>query len=341
MKRFYFIAFLLLTTVQIFAQSTNRDFPTPILQNEITATIAARDIGDSRLTSHFYTFYANNGDLLLEIETANLNGDIDLYLIDEDSRPLSKIPLFADSATSKTQRSVYLRKRERIVLRVEGRTPNDDAASYKIKLIGGFEVASNLPAPPEDVVIKAVTSDNDNVAKVNSVGTIIEPAKKIEPILKPEPIRKTSPAKTARTSAGTTALKPKTPRKADSATTATNDDDATNDKTSDETTEAKNVADETTKIEPVKTPSSSGNRKSRTKKPAKSTKKSEETAKENTPNPLENVRFVLLMKDGYKIERPMSEILRLNVDKAVITVITKSGKIERFDILDVAKMSIE
>lgn len=341
MKRFYFIAFLLLTTVQAFAQSTNRDFPTPIQQNEITATIAARDIGDSRLTSHFYTFYANNGDLLLEIETANLNGDIDLYLIDEDSRPLSKIPLFADGATSKTQRSVYLRKRERIVLRVEGRTPNDDAASYKIKLIGGFEVASNLPAPPQDVETQTVKSNDDTVAKVNSVGTIIEPARKIEPTPKPEPIRKTSPAKTARTSAGTKTRKPKTPRKSDSSTATTNSEDATKNQTPEETTEAANVPNETAKSEPVKTLSSPNNIKPRAKKPAKSKPKAETTAKEVTPNPLENVRFVLLMKDGYKIERPMSEILRLNVDKNVITVITKSGKIERFDILDVAKMSVE
>ncbi len=37
----------------------------------------------------------------------------------------------------------------------------------------------------------------------------------------------------------------------------------------------------------------------------------------------------------------MSEVLRVGVDKGVLTLITKDGKIARYSILDVAKMTIE
>jgi hypothetical protein len=51
--------------------------------------------------------------------------------------------------------------------------------------------------------------------------------------------------------------------------------------------------------------------------------------------------LVVVLKDGAKIEKPMSEILRVGVDKGVLTVIAKDGTISRYSILDVAKMTIE
>jgi hypothetical protein len=48
-----------------------------------------------------------------------------------------------------------------------------------------------------------------------------------------------------------------------------------------------------------------------------------------------------LFKDGTTIERPMSEVLRFTVDKGVLTVISKDGRIGRYSILDVAKVTIQ
>ncbi len=56
---------------------------------------------------------------------------------------------------------------------------------------------------------------------------------------------------------------------------------------------------------------------------------------------MENIRLIILFKDGTKIERPMSEILKVGVDKGVLSVITKDGTIGRYSILDVEKMTIE
>ena len=59
------------------------------------------------------------------------------------------------------------------------------------------------------------------------------------------------------------------------------------------------------------------------------------------PAAMENIRLIIVFKDGAKIERPMSEILKVGVDKGVLTVITKDGTIGRYSILDVEKMTIE
>jgi hypothetical protein len=59
------------------------------------------------------------------------------------------------------------------------------------------------------------------------------------------------------------------------------------------------------------------------------------------PDPLEKVNLIILFKDGTAIERPMSEVLRFTVDKGVLTVISKDGRIGRYAILDVARVTIE
>jgi hypothetical protein len=56
---------------------------------------------------------------------------------------------------------------------------------------------------------------------------------------------------------------------------------------------------------------------------------------------LENIRLIVLMKDGEKIEKSMNEVLRFGVDKGVLTIIAKDGTINRYSILDVAKITIE
>ncbi len=75
------------------AQSTDQSFPTPILTNEIEGRIAARDVGDARLTTYFYIFSGAQGDIFINVKTSNLDGDIDVFAV-ENLRPLTKITVF-------------------------------------------------------------------------------------------------------------------------------------------------------------------------------------------------------------------------------------------------------
>src|SRR5882724_12225844 len=101
---------VLLTGIEGFAQSSDARSPTPINASEISDSIAARDLGDSRLTDYFYTFTGVPGDLLITLESKNLNGDIDVFTAGE-LRPLLKITFYAENTTPSTK-NIYLRKRQ-------------------------------------------------------------------------------------------------------------------------------------------------------------------------------------------------------------------------------------
>lgn len=328
------------------AQSTRVEMPTPITSNELSGRINARDIGDSRLTTYYYVFNGNQGDIYLKISSANLNGDIDVFYA-ENMRPLTKITLYADLA-SDTGREIYLRKPEKLILRVEGRSPNDDAATFSIKFEGSFQALAASDATT-DTDTPRVKSDISGAVRVNSVGTILEvPAK-------PEP------EKTVATTAKKPVRKTSAPKN-DSTTTAEKRDDATSENenlnrkrvASSEDSSKKTVA-ETPAKKPAATRTRTPARRPARTTPAKTTtakapaeKKlpvpSKSVAEMNTSElatALENVRLVVLMKNGDKIDRPMSEVLRFSVDKGVLTIISKRGAISRFSILDVEKVSIE
>jgi hypothetical protein len=131
------LAFLLLTAVSSSAQSLDANAPSPVRTNRITGEIAARDLGDSRLTNHYYAFTGTPGDLLITVQSNNLNGDIDVFTA-TSLRPLLKISLYAEIGTPVTK-TLYLRKREDLILRVEARTPNDDEGTYRLFFGGSFE----------------------------------------------------------------------------------------------------------------------------------------------------------------------------------------------------------
>src|ERR1041385_3756036 len=105
------------------AQSTDQSFPTSVTGNELAGRIKARDIGDARLTTYYYTFNARQGDLFVNVVTKNLNGSIYIFNA-EGLRPLGQILVYADLSASETGRVIYFRKPEKLILRVEGRTPN-------------------------------------------------------------------------------------------------------------------------------------------------------------------------------------------------------------------------
>src|SRR2546428_10232509 len=103
-------AFGLAAFASAFGQSTDQERPTPIRAGDMNAAIAVRDLGDPRLTRHFYIFTATPGDLLISVESKNLNGDVDIFT-SVGFRPLAKISLYASEVSAKTTKSIYLRAR--------------------------------------------------------------------------------------------------------------------------------------------------------------------------------------------------------------------------------------
>lgn len=130
-------------TASAFAQSIEPNAPTPVLSNEIAGRIAPLDIGDSRLTRFFYTFNGLQGDLELTVESNNLDGDIDIFLAG-NLRPLAKVTLYAGASSTRVTKTVYLRRAEPLILRVQARTPNDAEGTYRVTFGGAFRPAERL-----------------------------------------------------------------------------------------------------------------------------------------------------------------------------------------------------
>ncbi len=334
-------------------QSTNQTFPTPITSSEISGSIKARDIGDSRLTSYYFQFDGEQGDLFINVVARNFTGDIDIFT-QNGLRPLSKIVVYADFGESETGRVIYLRKPEKMILRVQGRTPGDDPATFRIKFAGSF-VASTQFEPDAEPTLPTFTAKNESGVRVNSVGTIV----KIIPKATPAP---------ARGETGTGAIsersevEERTEDKSD--VTAQTDEDDEPKKPVDapakrlEVVVSENIPE---KIEPApartparrrtrgrtppgRTPPADNAAESKARTSPTSTEERQaaaDTSPAKDPDPLANVNLIILFKDGTRIDRPMSEVLRFTVDKGVLTVISKDGRIGRYSILDVAKVTIQ
>ncbi len=366
---FWFLVFgfwliLCLLPNAAFAQSTNQNFPTAITTNEISGTIKARDVGDSRLTSYFYVFNGNQGDIFINVVTKNLDGDIDIFTAD-NLKPLTKITVYSDNPDGETGRVVYLRQPQKLILRIEGKTPTDEPATFRIKFAGSFQAVTERIAETEESKTPEVKNNEEGEVRVNSVGTIIETKPKPTPTPKPTTakVEKEEPEKVeekpdkVETEETETAKKPEVVEKEkseeaqketkkfevvvtenlpNSEKTETVADNSKDDKKAAETDKSETVETVKKRVNPKK-PKTSPTTKKETK--PKQTPKQTETTIE--PGLLENIRLVILFKDGTKIERPMSEVLKVSVDKGILTVISKDGSIGRFSILDVAKMTIE
>lgn len=137
-------------------QSSDQNFPTPITANELRGEIRARAVGDARLTTHFFVFEGGQGDIFINVVAKNFTGDIDIFAAD-DMRLLGKMAIFADVGVTENGRLIYLRRPERLLLRVEGRTPGDDPATYQIKFAGSF-IAMN---PVREQAPPTIAGDRD------------------------------------------------------------------------------------------------------------------------------------------------------------------------------------
>lgn len=368
------------------AQSTRQEFPTPITTNEISGRIPARDIGDARLTNYFYTFNGNQGDVFINVQTTNLNGDIDIFTAD-NLKSLTKITIYSDISNNETGRVIYLRKPEKLILRIQGRTPNDDAATFRIKFAGSFEPLPAAAAENSAPELPEVKSENQTDVRVNSVGTIIEV--KPKPIPMPKDVvakvekkpknKKSKPVAgnietpveesknedklkaEEKSSENTKITIEKTVDESPSeieAVKETSKETETDvsakivitEETIDENAEDKSKNEDVTEVsEKVEEKRAEETAESVVKKPvrtrrgqaAKTTAAKTATPKPPVPDPLENIRLTVLLKDGTKIEHQMSEILRFNILKGVLTITKKDGKIERYSILDIERTIIE
>ncbi len=325
---FYFLlsklcvfALIIFASISIQAQSTDQSFPTAVTANQINGTIKARDLGDSRLTTYFYILGGEQGDVFLNVQTKNFDGDIDVFTLN-GLKPLTKIRVFSDNSDNETGRIIYLRQPEKLLLRVEGRTPNDDPATFQIKFAGSF-VAEKSATKENDA--PQVKSENQGEVKVNSVGTIIQT--KPKPTPKPSETPKETVAEKKEDVKETPKEAAKTAEKVE--------------KKEDETPKKATAK----KLEVVITDNLETPKEVTTETEVKAEEKKEEVKTEETPkkevNPLENIKLTIIFKDGKKIERAMSEILSVNVDKGMLTIIEKDGTIGRFSILDIVEFTIK
>ena len=327
-------------TSYLHSQSTDQNFPTPITSNEINGMIKARDIGDGRLTRYFYAFDGGQGDIFINVVTKNFAGDIDVFTA-EAFKPLTKMVIYPDSTGTETGRLVYLRKEERLILRIEGRPSNDDPAVFRIKFGGSFiALANEKRADPP--TIKGGDVENDSGIRVNSVGTIIDVVPKPKPAKTMGETRAAAKEQVAKVSQKPSVAKAPEPKPEPKKSVAVVIDapevktisvgkDTATEKSGETSEKATQPKARTTTAKPARANIS-----------AKSTKpiKPADPPVEKKPDPLASIRLVVQLKTGETIEWPMSEVLKFSVDKGVLTVIQKDGKISRYSIFDVVKVTI-
>jgi hypothetical protein len=326
------------------AQSIDISYPSPIRTNEVVGTIAARDLGDSRLTDHFYAFTGTPGDVLITIKSNNLNGDVDLFTAGT-LRPLMKFTLYAEGSSPVT-RAIFLRKRENLILRVEARSPNDDEGTYNIRLGGSFEpivgdVSLAEAASPTSESAPTDVSRGKGTRRVSSVGArIAEPPVVTEEVAAaptPQPTPDDPAVPTATPESTVTAEAPKpAPRRTRGGVSparrrAASQPAKTNEQASSETTGEEKAAEVTNADRPAPSSRRTG-RRGTINRP---------TEQIPAQEPQVGPRLVIEMLDGTRIERFMNTIRRVTVENNQIVVVRKDGRIERTRMSEVLRMTIE
>lgn len=321
------------------SQSKDPSLPTPVLAHEVEANIAALDLGDSRSTRHFYAFEGTPGDLVISINSRNLNGDMDIFTA-VTLRPLMKISIYANTIPPEVTKSIYLRTKQILILRVEARTPNDDAGNYRIRFGGAFAPFSGgIPVAEKTEETSEVASSRPGTKRVSSVGaTIAEPPAET-PAASPEPSpatetaaekpadevesKKDTPPKSARTKPPRSTSTARNPRRTRPLPKPKSDTEAAKTNTG----EAKKTASEGE----GKPTDSTAEKPATEEKPA--------TQEQSVPQP--GARLIIEEKDGTRIERPMSTIRRVIVEGNQIVIVLKTGRTERIPMSNVARMAIE
>jgi len=313
MAKLFAVAILLLTAASVSAQSIDPNAPSPVRRNSVTGRIAARDLGDARLTDHYYALVGTPGDLLITVKSTNLNGDIDVFTA-TTLRPLLKLTLYAESAAPVTK-GIYLRKREELILRIEARSPNDDEGTYRLSFGGSFEPIVGGPeiAEAETPTTETTTPGGRKTKRVSSVGARIEePEPPVTEVVTATPTPEPTPeAKPVETPAAT-------PEKSPEAVTE--------------------------KPAPVR---NTRGRRPAGRRPAPRVRETpppvatvEAPKPKPEPEPEIGPRLVIETNDGTLINRSMSTVRRVTVENGQVVVTGKDGKIDRILLVNVVRMSI-
>ena len=340
----------LLTAVTVHAQSNDQTLPTPVLTNEINGTIRALDLGDSRLTRHYYAFEATPGDLNVTVNSRNLNGDVDIFTA-VTFRPLLKISIYANTIPPEVTKGVYFRTRQIVILRVEARSPDDDPGSYRITFGGSFQPFSGgIPVAENTESTSESATTSSNPRRLSSVGaTIPQPAEaKTEEARTEEKAPDTEPPKETETKPGP---KPKSTRSTTRGSARNRPSRAPRTKPPEtektepaktETPESGTADTEKPKTEKPKSAKSRTTKPKPEPKPAAGEEKSADTQPTAQPQePPPGPHLIIEQTDGTRIDRPMSTVRRVVVEGGTIVVVLKTGKIERVPMSAVARMSIE
>jgi hypothetical protein len=338
------------------AQSTSVDYPAPVFSNEVSGRIAPRDIGDARLTRHFYTFNGREGDLIFTVESSDLNGNVDLFIA-KGLRPLAQVTLYAGSSPTKISRSVYLQTDEALVLRVEARTASDADGLYSIRFEGAFAPASGAQVVPPELMAAPTLAETARRGKgarrVNSAGaTIAEP-----PAEKPPADDSTDETPNTSTTATTTAAPTSSTNRANArasgarrgskpartARTTPAKPNATPSETSSAGANAPESAPPATRTRrPTRKP------RSRTRPaPAASEGASANESDANVAPPAASApvvtasHLVIETKDGERIERDMKGVRRFSIENNQVVIVGQDGKVQRLPLASVLRMSVE
>jgi hypothetical protein len=345
-------------------QSSDVAYPAPVFSEEVVGRIAPRDFGDARRTRHFYIFRGLEGDLSVNVESAELSGDVDVFTA-TTMRPLVKVTLYGGMPT-KASKSVYLRREETLILRVEARAAGDTEGTYRIRFGGSFAPApAGLAQAPETVAAETASTERTgrNLRRVTSTGARIEEPVVEVPTLEgasasPSP-SETSGERAAESTAtrreaprtrrgrGTRAAptRAKTPTAGKTpAPTATGPEASGEDSTAavNSATETGREPEPTARSRNTRTTPRTPRRRTAPRRSAPAADAEAATPPESSPPaPVASPRLIIVTKDGETLEREMSTVRRVTVENNQVVVITRDGKTIRQPMANVLKMSIE
>ncbi|MGI8654834.1 MAG: hypothetical protein ACR2LC_06415 [Pyrinomonadaceae bacterium] len=323
-----------------FAQSIDADSPTPVSASEVSGRIAARDIGDARLTRYFYIFSAAPGDLLVTVESSNLNGDVDLFTAGT-LRPLAKVSMYAAESETKATKSIFLKQRQQIVLRVEARSANDNDGVYRLRFEGSFEAlpdsalaSGTTPATPRAPEVSSTRSSGTK--RVSATGARLpeevkeaEESKSAQPQPSPSPTVAETTATTTTPEPVTTARRtPRVPRKSTRTPPPAN------------TASAQPARNRTPRARSANKPAPASSATAATASVAKSVPQPT-TERPASATVAASPRLVIEFRSGAKTERSMSSVRRVTIDNNQLVIVNRDGKIERQQLADVLRFSIE
>jgi len=327
-------------TLVALGQSSDQSLPTAVLTNEINGRIPALDLGDARLTRHFYAFEGTPGDLLITIDSKNLNGDIDIFTA-VTFRPLMKTTLYASSQSGEVVKGLYLRTRQVLILRVEARTPNDEEGSYHVRLGGTFAPFSGgIPVAESSEATSENVPANRGNKRLSSVGaTIAEPIETPAPNPASKSVAEKPSEDTGAATKATASGKKRPPSRR--ATTAGNSRGRTRPvrpKPAATDTAAPKTSEAKTEESKTEAPGTESTKKETGDASAEKTDTAKSKAQEL---PAPGAHLIIESKDGTRIDRPMSTVRRVVVEGGLIVIVLKTGRIERVPMSTVNRMAIE